>query len=239
METSHALLSKRYDDLWRESSAAIRQGAEKIDPVLAAGTADTRRGLTLVARPGANVRRQVSRFLKKLQTIDPHQHYYPPAELHVTILGLFTATRDCEPFFSRAQEYRDATAAAVSGARAFGIDFAGITASSGAVLIQGFPLSEELESIRARLRSELKQRGLAGGLDQRYRRETAHLTAVRFCHRLHERDAFVRVLEEHRNWVFGTTNVRELSLVKNDWYLSAEVVETLRIYPLQNRSHIC
>lgn len=49
-------------------------------------------------------------------------------------------------------------------------------------------------------------------------------------------EALVRCAEEFRTFQFGVAQIRELSLVKNDWYLSTETLEVLHTYPLRHRN---
>jgi len=115
----------------------------------------------------------------------------------------------------------------------FEIEFSGVTASTGAVMVQGFPRTGDLESLRERLRSELQNRGLTEGLDTRYRLITAHITVMRFRQALRDSEKLADTLESFRDHPFGTSQVRDFELVKNDWYMSPESVELVAHYPLR------
>jgi hypothetical protein len=113
--------------------------------------------------------------------------------------------------------------------------FEGVTASAGTVMIQGFFENSALNDLRDALRSQLRVCGLASGLDQRYRLETAHMTVIRFRAPLCDGERFATSLEMARRQSFGATTVRNLSLVKNDWYMSHRATETVKRYRLADK----
>lgn len=223
-------LRTRYDKLWAEGIARIRAGEVELDPVLQARVPDERRGLTVIARPSRAVRQRVTEFLKELWRLEPDQYYYRGSEFHVTVLSLFTATANAGRFFARKAGYISSVNASLKNLKPMPIEFEGITASPGTVIIQGFCQDESLNKLRDALRSQLQRRGLGDGLDQRYRLRTAHLTICRFCNSLTNSERFATTLERARRRSFGTTIVRSLSLVENDWYMSHFATETLRRY---------
>jgi len=229
-------LREQYDRLWTAGIRKIRSGQIEIDPILAAAEPDRRRGLTVVARPGPAVRHRVAAFLSRLRGLEPDQYFYAPAEFHVTVLSLFTATVKHAPFFARARQYTSAVDAVVSRFAQFQIDFKGITVSPGAIMIQGFVQTGLLNDLRDALRHELHFRGFVAGLDRRYRLETAHMTVARFRAPLRDSQRFAAMLERLRQTQFGAVNVRKLSLVKNDWYMTHQTVEMVKQYLLKTET---
>jgi len=164
--------------------------------------------------------------------LEPDQYYYASSDFHLTVLSLFTATADPEPFVARTGQYVSALDAALRAVPPINIEFAGITASLAAILIQGFPESGALNDLRDKLRQELRLRGVTEGLDGRHRLETAHLTVVRFKSPLRNGEKLAAALEDYRQDPFGTTNIRQLFLVKNDWYMSHRTLQTVKRYRL-------
>ena len=236
LNSQRQLISARYAQLWDGAIDFVRRGEIIIDPLLARREADRRRGLTVLARPAAEIQQSVDAFLNQLRAIDPDQYYYHPSELHVTGLSLFTATVDHEPYLSQYEKYREAVQSALSALPPFSIEFTGVTLSRDAIMIQGYPDSTVLNEMRETLRKALQTRHLTTGLDARYRLETAHMTVVRFRHPLRAGQTYAKALENHRNHDFGRTSVQELHLVKNDWYMSRSVVEVLQQYQLSSSS---
>jgi 2'-5' RNA ligase len=225
-----------YDSLWSEASMELAAGRVRLDPHLRDRGGDRRTGLTVLARPGKAVTAGVARMLRRLDASAPGQHLYRESELHITVLSLFTATANFGPHLARADDYRRAVAEALSGARAFRVRFQGVTATREAVLVQGFPLDGELERLRNRLRAALRNHELGGDIDSRYRIRTAHLTALRFKTELLDAPGFVADLEGWRQVDFGLAGVDHLYLVKNDWYMTSELVEELDSYRMETAS---
>jgi 2'-5' RNA ligase len=225
-------LQKRYDHMWSAAVNKIRAGKVDLDPVLAARLPDRRRGLALMVRPSRETRRRVMKFLHELRRLEPDQHYYAPSELHLTILSPFTTTLNHRPFFARLKKYISAVDAALRRAGPMRIEFSGVTASPGAVLIQGFFADERLNHLRDDLRRELRARGLTAGLDARYRLETAHMTVMRFRAAPRDPKKFAAALTRARRRSFGSTTIRHPALVKTDWYMSRKTLETVKRYRL-------
>jgi 2'-5' RNA ligase len=225
------VLEMHYDAMWDNAFDAIAGGAIDYDPHLAAGP-DRRRGLTLIARPGAALCAHFAVMLDRLTNVEPQQYRYPVADMHVTILPLFTATDNPAGELARLDDYRAAASAALQGVETFEIDFDGITLSRSAVMARGFPSGPALETLRERLRSQLRERGLDASLDQRYRLVTAHVSLFRFAAGLQDAAHFAALLEELRDEPFGTMHVEKLELVINDWYMSSKSLEQLELVPL-------
>ena len=221
-----------YDKRWDNAFVAVANGDIDCDTHLAAAR-DPRRGLTLVARPGPALQARFDAVLDRLAGAEPQQYRYPAADLHMTILSLFSVTPHPAPQLLRLPDYAAAIGDALDGIAAFDIDFRGITLSRGAVLAQGFPRSPVLETLRARLRSTLDDRGLGDLLDQRYRLVTAHTTLFRFVAPLQASRHFAALLRSLRDAPLGCLHVGEVELVINDWYMSSNTVERVAIMPLR------
>lgn len=226
-------LLARYDEMWQGAVGKIRAGQVNCDPILAAQAPDLRRGLTLVARPSPAVRRRVTAFIKRLRALEPDQHYYHPTELHVTFLSLFTATVDHQRLLRQTRQFSAAVKSALEKSAApVRIEFSGITASPEAILIQGFVEDNTLDDIRDSLRRELRRCGLAGSVDGRYRLVTAHMTIARFRAPLRNGKKMAAFLQRARKLPFGRTDVKAVTLVKNDWYMSRKTLEIVGKYQL-------
>ena len=236
MNAAHEFLQERYAGLWNGTINEVREGRVTIDPLLASREPDRRRCITVLARPSAAIQKSVSGFLNELRAIDPDQYYYDPAELHVTVLSLFTATLEHERYLARYAEYLAAVKSVLTNAPSFLIEFMGVTLTREAIMTQGFPETTALNDLRETLRNELRARHLTEGLDSRYILQTAHMTVVRFRAPLRESAGFAGVLERYRNHTFGQIQVQELNLVRNDWYMARMSVELLERFQLSSNS---
>ena len=106
--------------------------------------------------------------------------------------------------------------------------------SPEAVLIQGFPQDDALARLRAELRSALRDRGVGGNLDRRYKIVAAHLTVMRFSHPKADWKRLLDFLQAHRETDFGETCFKSLQLIWNDWCASAGVTRTVQDYELKD-----
>ncbi len=225
----HALRT-HYDGFWQAAWPALAAGAIEIDSHLSGAQPDGRRGLTLILRPPTVVADALVTFLAEAAQIEPGQYIYPVADLHITVISLFTATVQYQPHYERLATYRAATDAALRDTPPVQMAFRGITAVHGAVMIQGFPADDGLNQLRDRLRQQLHAAGLGDNLDQRYRIRAAHLTAVHFTLPLRDAAVFCAFLDRARD--FGTATITAADLVANDWYMSTAHTRLLHRYVL-------
>ncbi|KUG09457.1 2'-5' RNA ligase family protein [Solirubrum puertoriconensis] len=219
-------LATHYTAMWREALPRLESNSIATDPLIDDPN-DHRLGLTLVIRPAAEVKQRMVEFVQQLQGFEPDQYYYPPSDMHVTLLTLIS----CYEGFSLDQvdldAYTQLLAGVVQEARPFTLDFTGITASAATVMVQGFPRSEALQQLRSRLRTAFHVSGLPQTIDKRYVLQTAHSTVARFRAPLQQRQRFVEALQQYRQHVFGSMQVEQVELVCNDWYHRAAVGQRL------------
>jgi len=217
-------IDARYDAIWDDGWPRVAAGDVELDTRLPHGP-DTRRGITLIARPGPALTASFDALLHRLDALAPGQYRQPRADLHVTILSLSSASDD-HRVLTRLPEFHAAARAALAGTGPLAIDFRGVCVSRGAVLAQGYPVGGALEALRARLRTQLRARGLDAMLDSRYRIVTAHATLLRFVRPLDDPAAFAAALAALRRAPLGVLHADALELVVNDWYMSSA---TLRL----------
>ncbi|MGI4870638.1 MAG: 2'-5' RNA ligase family protein [Janthinobacterium lividum] len=211
------------------------QGAADLDPLLDAPN-DTRRGLTLLARPAPPLAAAIVGLLAELRRTEPAQYYYPAADLHLTVLSLIS----CYPGFTLAaiepEKYRRLVAETVQDILPFTVTLAGLTASPGGILVQGFPTDGGLELLRARLREAFRASGLPQSIDQRYSLQTAHLTVVRFRRPLLDYRPVVEFIEKYQQHFIGAFKITQLEVVFNDWYQRSQHTKLLATCPLPTGS---
>lgn len=221
-----------YEKLWNDAVSAFERGEQKIDPHLPHKSTDRRRGVTLIFRPSAAVQDPVAGFGGKLAETCPGQYYYQPEELHVTVLSIITMTELWELEMERFQMCRPIIGEALRAQRPFKIRFQGVTASLDSVLIQGFPLSDGLATIRTALREAFTRAGFGDMLDRRYKVTAAHISLMRFSRPCPEMKRLLAFLKENRETSFGECEIDKLQLILGDWYASADKLQTLEEYRL-------
>lgn len=224
-------LQAHYDAMRAAATQRLASGQAELDAWLNT-PGDTRRGLTLLARLPATLGTALQPLLAALQQAEPAQYYYPATDLHLTVLSIIS----CHPGFALAaiepEAYRALVREVVAGFGPFTLEFRGLTASPGAVLLQGFPLDDTLAELRQALRQAFRASGLQQSIDTRYRLQTAHATLLRLRTPPHNAARLLEVLADFRDYPLGTVQVSALELVFNDWYQRAAHTVRLENYTL-------
>jgi len=221
-----------YDQLWAEIGERLAAGAVAIDRHLSEREADRRRGITLIARPGPQATERIAGLIGELRAQEPEQYFYRPDELHVTVMTLVSASDSFDLSRTPLAAYQLILAGLLAQFRPFRIDFRGVTAGPGAVLVQGFAEGDRLNQLRETLRRALGRAGLGESLDTRYRIVTAHTTVMRFRAPLRAPQQLTMRLRAARKRDFDSTPVDRLDFVYNDWYMSHDRVRVLATYPM-------
>ncbi|PKB15355.1 2'-5' RNA ligase family protein [Flavobacterium sp. 5] len=219
-------LNKVYQDLYHQAYPKILKGEysidEKIDNAL-----DQRFGMTLLIRPQIEVKNDIQKFLNELKILEPEQYYYPNSDLHITVLSIISCYVGFNLENISVSEYSKIISKSLESINEFEIEFKGITASESAIMIQGFPKDNTLNTIRENLRDNFSQSILQQSIDKRYPLITAHITVIRFKEKLKDVASFMNYIEKYKNHDFGTLKVDSLYLVYNDWYQKKQKVQQL------------
>jgi len=224
-------LAAHYDAMRTTAMRQLASGAAELDPLLDAPH-DTRRGLTLLARPPAAITAAIEAVLADFRRIEPAQYYYPGSDIHLTILSIIS----CYPGFALTAidpaAYRASGRTLARASRPFGLRYAGLTASAGGIMVQGFPQGAGLQQLRDATRVLFQESGLPQSIDQRYRLQTAHSTIIRFRAPLADPAGLLALLKKYERHAFGSFEVTSLELVYNDWYQRAANTTLLEKYAL-------
>jgi 2'-5' RNA ligase len=221
-----------YEKLWQNAARAFDKNIPRLDPFLKNRSADSRRGVSLAARPDAAVRGRVLDFLTQMNEVAPGQYLYQPEQIHLTVFSIIPGSEFWRQRFDHLPDYLAALDEVLKNRPAFSVTFRGVTASPEAVMIQGFPDDASLEKLRDDLRAALISRDLGENLDARYKIVTAHLTVARFQTSLPDWQPLKAFLAAQRNTDFGATRIGRIELIEGDWYASPDSVQLLREYPL-------
>ena len=177
------MLQTIYDKMWFESFEKIKRNELEPDPLIDEPN-DTRRGITLQAKPDEKILDNFQSFLTEAQNIEPGQYFYLPDEIHITVLSIITCRRGFNLSEISLPDYTGYIEESINNIKPFTIEFIGITASPSCILIQGFPENDSLEQIRNNLRTEFGDGSPYNTIDTRYRIQTAHCTVIRFRQKL-------------------------------------------------------
>lgn len=219
-------LAQHYNNLYIESVETIATDRYQIDTQIDSDT-DSRFGITLLIRPDTATKIKIQDFLNELRAIDPEQYYYPDSDIHITVLSIIS----CYDGFNLASisipDYVGIVEKSLIGIEDLVINFQGITASSSAIMLQGFTNTNSLDDLRNNLRTHFMNSGLEQSIDKRYSIQTAHATVARFRKKISQTEKLIRVLEKYRNFNFGKFKVEKYNLVYNDWYQRKQFVKEL------------
>lgn len=217
-----------YERLWNKAVSAFERNDLEFDRHLPQKNHDLRRGLSLVLRPSQCVQASISPCLHDLADAAPSQYFYRPEEFHVTVFSIIPGSESWQDKIQHLAAYQTIIDGVLKRHRKFSISFQGVTASRGAVMIQGFPNDDTLAQIRDNLRETLQQNQLGEQLEERYKINTAHITVMRFCDATADQKHLLALLKANRTTDFGLTEVVNLELIWGDWYASVNTARTLQ-----------
>lgn len=222
-------LNQHYERLWYDSITSVSRGSIVIDDKIDSPE-DTRYGITLLTRPNSKILNLIEDFCKELRLIDPNQYYYPGSDIHMTISSIISCYEGFTLSKIAKEDYIEIIKKVCSDTPKLEIEYSGITLSTSAILIRGFPVGDSLQRLRNQLREAFLESGLEQSIDLRYKLITAHLTVVRFANPLLNPSAYLEKLREYREFHFGHSNIKNLELVYNDWYQKSSKVKLLQAF---------
>lgn len=228
-------LENQYNKLWNKSLQKFRNNEFEFDPLINSED-DRRYGITLLTRPSKEVKRNISNTLEEIRNVAPNQYYYPKSDLHLTILSIIS----CYDGFSLDQiekaDYKKIVQSAIDSITPFEIEFRGLTASPSCILIQGFPIGDQINALRNELREKFKNSNLHHSIDKRYQLQTAHMTVIRFKESFENAERFITKIAEFQESDFGSCVIDQIEIVGNDWYQQKEKVKSIATFSLSKQN---
>ncbi len=226
-------LQATYDALRQTAIPRLTRGEAELDALIDS-TQDTRRGLTLLARPPAPIAAALTEIMADFKSTEPAQYYYPATDIHLTILSIISCYPGFKPDKINVPDYCAALRQIIQFIPSFRLSYIGLTASPGGILVQGFPQGNGLDNLRAGLRNSFQSSVIQHTIDQRYRIQTAHSTIIRFKSNILNPPTLVAKLKKYEHRFLGTFEVNKLELVYNDWYQRAQNTVVLDEYLLSS-----
>ena len=224
-------LKLHYDEMWSKSMQAYEQGRFHLDSWLDRKD-DDRFGITLLLRPGKSAKKNIQKFLTQLQSIEPHQYYYPASDIHLTSMSIISCYSGFQLDEISIDDYCSLLIECIENISPFSIHFKGVTASDSCIMIQGFPQNDQLDQLRGLIREKFRNSKLENSLDKRYTLKTAHLTIMRYRNPLQHPKDWIQQITAFRDFDFGLCPINQLELVFNDWYQRTEKVKKLHVFEL-------
>ncbi len=219
-------LIEHYNKLYSDSLPRIKSDSYVVDELIDSPT-DNRFGITLLSRPDNAIKTEIQKFLDKIRAIEPQQYFYRNSDLHVTVLSIISCYNGFQLSKIPVEKYVKVIQKSISGFKPFQVEFRGITVSPSCVMVQGFLENDTLNQIRDRLRTNFQKSGLEQSIDKRYAIQTAHSTIFRLREKLKNKEDFIKIIEEYREYYFGTFTVETIEFVFNDWYQREEYVKKI------------
>jgi 2'-5' RNA ligase len=224
-------LKNHYLSLHDSALSIVRKEGFSIDAELN-NPNDRRRGLTLLLRPNPEIVEALNEFISEGRALLPGQYFYPPSDLHLTIMPIIS----CYEGFSLEKldlsVYDQLIVNSLKGIRKMEIEFEGVFVSPSCLMVKGFPLNEYLMHFRQNLRKSFATSNVEQSLDKRYKLVAAHSTLIRFVKPIEDKEKVYSLLEAYKNFNFGTQYFDQVFFVYNDWYQRKSIVKTLYTYPL-------
>ncbi|MEH7484694.1 hypothetical protein V7157_27220, partial [Neobacillus drentensis] len=186
--------------------------------------------LTVIGRLNGDTLTKVLGFLNEGLALEPNQHFYTKEDIHLTILSIISCDDTFDIGNINKEDYITVINNALTSLKSFKISFKGITASPSCVMIQGFPLDDNLLKLRNQLRHSFLSSDLKQSMDERYTLKTAHSTIIRFKNPLQNNKTFIDYLHRYREYNFGCVNFDCIDFVFNDWYMTNSLVKTLKTF---------
>ncbi|MGY3087232.1 2'-5' RNA ligase [Hymenobacter sp. UYAg731] len=229
-------LTAHYDAMRQAAVRQLARGEAERDSLLDSPY-DTRRGLTLLARPPAAITARIEEIMMDFRGAEPNQYYYPAADIHVTIMSIISCYEGFTLDLIDPAAYQNAVRSILESNAPLTISYAGLTASPDSVIVQGFPVGDGLETMRDAMRIFFRNSGLPQSIDQRYSIQTAHSTVMRFRNPLQNPARLLEKLAKYQAYFIGSFEVNAAELVYNDWYQRARNTVLLEKFPLGTSAH--
>lgn len=224
------------DEVYRRISTCAEgvfaEGRVVTDPYLLDRSADTRIGLSVVARPDGAVRDGLGDLAAELHELEPDQHRYGSGEFHVTVLNLLPCAEPRGDTAHLISAFAELTKKAVTACAPFAIRFSGALPAPDCVVAKGYPVGPGLEALRNRLRSEFRTAGLDHLVEREYRHVTAHSTVFRFRTQLADLPRFRAGVAALADRDLGRCEVAAVQLIEHDWYLTENRTRLMGHYGL-------
>jgi len=160
---------------------AIRTAGIEVDEILAkeiiSPNSDTRNGVSIIARPLPEVAEEIRRIQRHLFALEPQQYYYPPQDLHTTIVEVAFGKTPAE-VSSIVEQLHQALPAIMRDLPEPILEIVGMGFDPKGCAINFVPRNEQLQILRAQIQERLE--GIGIPLKSRYLTTAAHVSFFRY-----------------------------------------------------------
>ena len=154
MICNRIILKNEYDNIWNTSKNKILKNDINVDHNLSDLQNDKRLGISLIIPVGKALAGIFYDGLRNVKLYEPDQYYYPPSDMHITLLDLIAANENFVFCEKQVAAYKEVLCEVFKLLKSFKIQFNGLTASAVAVMVRGFP-SIDIFEMRQHIRRAL------------------------------------------------------------------------------------
>ena len=204
-------LNKHYSDILLSNMDRILSGGT-IDDGLINAAEDKRMSLVLLIRISSDISLRIEDTIRELKKIEPDMYYYPPADFHITVMDILKGELN-RNLPDNLDSYAECIKECLNQTAPFNIEFDGLTASDGAVMVRGY-YDEGLAGLRKLLRETFRNNNLE--LQERYETVSSHITIARVKEKLSNPKGLLSYIDaEH---YYGVMKVESMELCFHNWY---------------------
>jgi hypothetical protein len=229
----HKHVREIYDDWYQNNKQTILQGGYQPLPkeLLENPHEDTQRGLNLIAHIPHEVNSALNNHLipELLPLVGQSGWIMPNESRHLTVLDILPHDTDPAILQEAAPNpsYRSVIREVLGKTtEPILVDFNGIFASPNGITVQGFPHGHGLENLRVRLREAINEAGLISTEANRYIRQTAHISLIKFTDKL-EGPSLLETVDRLREIPLGTLKIQSLILNVSPRFDKSSTIEVL------------
>lgn len=127
---------------------------------------------TIVVRPSLETIARINEYIYELREIDPHQYYYNPENLHLTIMGEISTNINEQELIEKSKK--------VLGNYNIRFKLQGIGSNEYCSSINAYPMGFSIHELRTELRNALSQKGTDYSLHLSYYEYVGWINNLRY-----------------------------------------------------------
>ena len=210
MISTRQSLKDAYSKIWHDSKTSIESNKAGKDAAPEEG--GSRWGVSLIFRPDRKTSQALANACEAMrQYVGSESIVYTPANFHTTVMsiGYFRADYSNDETFPL---ILSAVNESLKNVSEFSHEICGLTASTTAVLAQGFPAGDTLSRIRELLTNEMLKTGL-NWPEKTKARTFSHVSLAVFGGPLTDGRGLFQYIEKNRSRDYGVSTIPQLEMV--------------------------
>jgi hypothetical protein len=199
--------------MWADSSARLRVGDIRLDPV--PGDGSRRWGVSAVIRPLGRALSRLAEAADEVKALaGDRQVVYGPTNLHTTVRSIEFHRIAVDEHDEKVSEYRQALRKILRSLGPIRMTYRGLTSDGTSIMAQGWPVDDTLQLVREAFHAELKRRALLSGPERSSVRQTSHASLIVFTHPLCHAENLADHVRDNRTTDYGRCEVVDVELVR-------------------------